>query len=133
MTPAIEPEELVVAIRLPPRAAGTGACFLEFARRHGDFAIVAVAVLLAPGAGGRIAQARVALGGVGPAPLRLTEAEAVLQGALPSPELFARATETTRALDPMEDALVPAWYRRHLAGVLLGRALATAHERMARA
>jgi carbon-monoxide dehydrogenase medium subunit len=132
MTPAIAPEELVVAVRMPAQPAGAGSCFLEYARRHGDFAIVAVAVLLRPDAAGRIAEARVALGGVDAVPLRLPEAEAVLRGATPGPEAFARAAATTAALQPMEDALVPSWYRRHLAGVLLGRALAQAAARMAR-
>jgi CO/xanthine dehydrogenase FAD-binding subunit len=45
--------------------------------------------------------------------------------------IIARAVATTASLDPMEDALVPGWYRRHLAGVLLGRALRIARGRMA--
>ena len=133
MTPGLDPDEVLVAVRLPALPAGAGCCFLEFARRHGDFAIVAVAVTLVPDAAGRIALARIALGGVGPVPLRLPEAEAALRGAAPGAEAFGQAAATTRHLDPLEDALVPAWYRRHLAGVLLGRALATAAGRMGRA
>lgn len=133
MTPALEPEELLIAIRFPALPAGAGSAFVEFARRHGDFAIVAVAATLVPGAYGRIALARIALGGVGPVPLRLPDAEATLSGATPGPDAFARAAEAIAQLDPMEDALVPSWYRRHLAGVLLPRALTLAAERMARA
>jgi carbon-monoxide dehydrogenase medium subunit len=133
MTPALEPDELLVALRIPALPPGAGCAFLEFARRHGDFAIVAVAATLLPDGAGRIAQARIALGGVGPVPLRLPAAEVALAGATPGPEAFARAAEATRDLDPMEDALVPAWYRRHLASVLLPRALATAATRMGRA
>lgn len=133
MTPAIEPDELLLALHVPVWPAGHGHAFVEFARRHGDFGIVSVAVLLQPDGAGRIARASIALGGVGPAPLRLAEAEAALQGAQPGPETFARAGAATRALDPMEDALVPAWYRRHLAGVLVQRALTKAQSRMSRA
>lgn len=128
MSPALAPDELLVAVRFPP-VPPHGHAFLEYARRHGDFAIVAVAVILVPDAAGRVARASVTLGGVGAAPVRLPEAEAMLTGAEPSAALFARAAETTRALDPMEDALVPAWYRRHLARVLLERALASAWRR----
>lgn len=133
MTPGLDPDELLVAMRLTPPPAGAGSCFLEFARRHGDFAIVAVAVTLVPDATGRIARASVALGGVGPVPLRLPEAEAALCGTPPAAAAFARAAEATQGLNPMEDALVPAWYRRHLAGVLVSRALVTAASRMGRA
>lgn len=126
MTPGMEAEELLVAVRIPAQPAGAGHCFLEYARRHGDFAIASVAVMLVPDAAGRIAQARVALGGVGAVPLRLPEAEAALRGA---PDV-TRAVAATKTLEPMEDALVPAWYRRHLAGVLLGRALVIAQSRM---
>lgn len=131
MTPGIEPEELVVAVRIAAQPSGTGSCFLEFARRHGDFAIVSVAVVLVPDAAGRIASARIALGGVGAVPLRLPEAEAALRGR--TAEAFGDAVAVTSTLDPMEDALVPSWYRRHLAGVLLGRALTIAASRMGRA
>lgn len=128
MTPGIEPEELLVAVRIPAQPTGAGHCFLEYARRHGDFAIASVAVMLVPDAAGRIAQARVALGGVGAVPLRLPDAEAALVDA----QDVTKAVAATASLEPMEDALVPAWYRRHLAGVLLGRALAIAQARMGR-
>jgi carbon-monoxide dehydrogenase medium subunit len=129
MTPALAPDELVVSIRIPPLPRH-GHAFLEYARRHGDFAIVAVAVMLMPDGAGRIAGASVTLGGVGAAPVRLAEAEAALAGMEPSATVFSRAAEATRALAPMEDALVPAWYRRHLARVLLERALASAQRRL---
>lgn len=131
MTPGIEQDELVVAVRVPAQPTKAGSCFIEFARRHGDFAIASVAVVLVPDAAGRIASARIALGGVGAVPLRLPEAEALLCGA--AADDFTAVVAATAALEPMEDALVPSWYRRHLAGVLLGRALKTAASRMGRA
>ncbi len=62
--------------KLPPR---TGWGFEEVARRHGDFALAAVAATLTV-ADGKIAQARIALTGVGPTALRAAEAEALLAG-----------------------------------------------------
>ena len=133
MTPSIAPEEMVTALRftLPPPAHG--AAFVEFSRRHGDFAIVSAAALLTPDASGRIAKAVITLGGVGPVPLRLTEAEAQLTGQLPTAALFATAADHARSIDAMEDALVPAWYRCRLAVTLTRRALNLAATRMTHA
>src|SRR5215831_761437 len=46
MTPALEPDEIVVSVRFPRWAAKHGYAFIEFARRHGDFAITSAAALL---------------------------------------------------------------------------------------
>jgi carbon-monoxide dehydrogenase medium subunit len=129
MTPAIEPDEMVTAVRMPLPQRGHGFSFMEFARRHGDFAIVSVAVLLVLAPDRRIARASITLGGVGAVPLRMVEAEALLVGHEPGAALFERAAETCRAIDALEDAQVPGWYRRQLAGVLMARALATARAR----
>jgi len=129
MTPAIEPDELVAAVDLPLPAPGHGSCFLEMARRHGDFAIVAVAVVLTLDADGRIATCAVTLGGVSAIPLRMAEAEAILAGGVPGSALFDRAAGTARGIDALEDAQVPAWYRRQIAETLMQRALAAAHAR----
>jgi carbon-monoxide dehydrogenase medium subunit len=129
MTPAIAPDEMVTAIRiaLPPRH---GHCFLEFSRRHGDFAIVSAAAMLTLDEAGRIATASLTLGGLGPVPVRMAAAEAVLRGAIATPALLAEAAAHFANVEAMEDAQVPAWYRQHLAAVLARRALITAHERL---
>jgi CO/xanthine dehydrogenase FAD-binding subunit len=127
----IAPDELLVAIdfRLPP--ADCGWCCTEIARRHGDFAIVAVAVLLDFGRDGSVNFARVALGGVGPAPVRAAAAEEALMGMTPAPELFRQAGDAAgNAVDPPADIHASAAYRRHLTGVLVRRALATAASRV---
>jgi carbon-monoxide dehydrogenase medium subunit len=89
--------------------------------------------MIALGADGRIARACLALGGVGPVPMRVPDAEAVVTAAVPDPALFARAAEPCEAIEPLEDAFVPPWYRRRLAPVLAERVLATAAMRAASA
>jgi CO/xanthine dehydrogenase FAD-binding subunit len=127
----IAPDELLVAIdfHLPP--ANSGWCCTEIARRHGDFAIVAVAVLLGCGRDRVIDFARVALGGIGPAPLRMIAAEEALLGERPGAELFGRAGDVAaQAVDPPADIHASSSYRRHLTGVLVRRALTTAASRI---
>lgn len=126
----IAPDELLVevAFQLPP--PGAGWCFTEIARRHGDFAIVAAAVLLDFGRDRSVNFARVALGGVGPAPLRMIAAEQALLGEPPSAELFRKAGDVAaEAVDPPADIHASSSYRRHLTGVLVRRALTTAASR----
>jgi carbon-monoxide dehydrogenase medium subunit len=129
MTPALAPEEMVTAVRFPLPPPGQGACFTEFSRRHGDYAIVSAAALLTPSRDGRIAAASLTLGGVGPVPLRLRDAEETLLGATPAPTLFGDIAKAGDGIDAMEDAQIPGWYRRRLATTLMRRALETAHAR----
>ena len=127
-TTAVAPDEVVTAVRFTrpaPRAALT-----EFARRHGDFAVVDTAVSLEPdpersnGSRPGLAGGRVVLGGVAPTPVRVPEAEAVLVGAAPSPEVFADAARAAAdAIDPPDDAAASAAYRRRLTRTLVAQAL----------
>ena len=129
MTPAIEPDEMVTAVEFEPWADGHGFAFLEFARRHGDFAIVGVAVLVKLAADGSIGRASVTLGGVGQAPLRCTAAEALVTGSDGGDAILREAAETCRDIDTMEDVHVSAAYRRQLAATLTRRALRMACDR----
>jgi len=116
----------IVLPKLPPR---TGWGFEEVARRHGDFALAAVAATLTV-ADDAISHARIALTGVGPTPLRAAEAEALLPGHPLDASLVGRAIEAARtAIAPETDLHASSDYRRHLAGVLTGRALAAAWRR----
>ncbi len=75
-------------------------------------------------AGDRIGEARLALTGVGDRPVRAREAEARLAGESLTPEVLAEAAEAVRrAIDPGSDIHATAAYRRHVAGVLTGRAI----------
>jgi CO/xanthine dehydrogenase FAD-binding subunit len=116
----------VVLPKLPPR---TGWGFEEVARRHGDFALAAVAATLTV-SDGAIKQARIALTGVGSKALRAHEAEGLLTGHALDPELTHRVIDAVRAaIEPETDLHASSDYRRHLAGVLTGRALAAAWRR----
>jgi len=120
---------VAIDVHLPP--ADCGWCCTEIARRHGDFAIVAVAVLLGCGRDRSIDFARVALGGVGPAPFRMIAAEQTLLGERPAAELFRGAGDAAaQAVDPPADIHASSSYRRHLTGVLVRRALTTAASRV---
>jgi carbon-monoxide dehydrogenase medium subunit len=125
---ALAPGELVTEIRIPARTgAGLrwGSAFLEFSRRHGDFALAGVAVSVAVDAGGQCAHASIALIGVADRPVLATKAAASLVGHAPSQPKFRDAAEiaATKEIDPSGDIHASADYRRHLARVLIRRAL----------
>lgn len=122
-TTALEPGELLVAVELPARAEGARHAFEELARRHGDFALAGVAVSLAMPGNGAVTEAAVALLGVDDVPV-LSPAAGQLVGRTPDAEAIAAvAEETAAALDPPGDIHATPEYRRHLAGVLVRRAL----------
>jgi len=122
MTPALKPDELLLGLRLSPWGPGHGWAFEEYARRHGDFAIASAAVMLEL-AQGVVERVSVTLGGVGPAPVRVTAAEAVLLGTRALAADLDAAAAHCAAVEASSDSYVPAWYRQHLARVLTRRAL----------
>ena len=122
--------ELLVEVAIPPGPPGSGTAFVEVARRHGDFALVGVAAQITLDQKGQCAQARIALLSVGDGPVLAANAAAVLKGRTvdaPAIEEAARAAETD--VDPPGDIHASAAYRRHLARVLVGRALQKAAQR----
>jgi aerobic carbon-monoxide dehydrogenase medium subunit len=127
MTPAIELNEMVVGIRFPQWAQNHGYAFVEFSRRHGDFAITSAAVLLEGDAAGKITRASVTIGGMGTAPVRAREVEQAIAGQVPNGALLRDACESCRKLDAIDDVQAPASYRQHLAAVLARRALEKAY------
>jgi carbon-monoxide dehydrogenase medium subunit len=129
LTSAVEPTEVLTAIRFSSWPAWHGYAFEEFARRHGDFAIVSAAVLLEADAAGRITRAAVTLGGMGTAPVRAGELESALIGQAPDTEFLRQACESCRSFDALDDVHAPASYRQHLATVMSRRALEKAYTR----
>ena len=123
MTPSIELNEMVIAIRLPLWPAGHRAAFVEFARRHGDFAIVSAAALLEQDGAGRITRASVTIGGIAVAPVRAVAVEAAIVGQVASSDLFRDACESCRSIEALGDVHASPEYRQHLATVLPRRAL----------
>jgi carbon-monoxide dehydrogenase medium subunit len=132
MTPALEEGELLVDISLDIWPEGHGYAFEEFARRHGDFAIVGVAALCTADAQGRLDRVSLTVCGVAAGPVRLHAVEAALRGQPMNQDALRLASDAARELDVMTDAHVSTDYRQHLAGVLTERALQTAFSRVAR-
>lgn len=125
---ALRPDELLVEVRLPAHER-SGTAFLEIARRHGDYALVGVAVVVDLD-GDQTRRVRMAFTGVGPAPVRVEEAEAAVTGV---PLTDRRYTEIGRIvssrLEPESDIHASADYRKEVAGVLAVRALRRAVQR----
>jgi carbon-monoxide dehydrogenase medium subunit len=128
MMPNLAPEEVLVHAEFTCWDKSHGASFQEFARRHGDFAIVAVGCLLEL-EDDKIKRAALAIGGARQTPYRLTAAEQALKGAPANEKSFTAAAELAAKEDAMSDAYVQAPYRQRLARVLTARALAEAAER----
>jgi len=139
---ALRPGELLRELRLPPPPPNTGGVYVrQTPRKQMDIAVVGVAVLLtldsstgSGQSGGRIRQARVALGAVAPTPIRALETEAMLEGQPPGEALFAQATEAAAAeARPISDQRGSAEFRRHLVRVTTERCLQEAVRRARRA
>lgn len=129
LTTSLAPDEMLTEIELPKLAAHTGWGFEEVARRDGDFALAAVAATLTM-AQGRVAQARIAMMGVGETPLRATAAEALLSGASLDARTVGLVVDAVRAaIQPNTDLHASSDYRRHLAGVLAERVIQAAWAR----
>jgi aerobic carbon-monoxide dehydrogenase medium subunit len=123
LTTALASTELLTEVWFPSVARGAGSAWLELARRHGDYALVGVGAVVTL-QGDRIGDARLALTGVGDRPVRAREAEARLAGEPLTPGVLGDAAEAIRrAIDPGSDIHATAAYRRHVAGVLAGRAI----------
>ncbi|MET0536876.1 MAG: FAD binding domain-containing protein [Xanthobacteraceae bacterium] len=126
MTTALEEEELLTEVRLPIPAPDTRFGFYEFNRRAGDFAL-AMALASYRLHEGLISEARVALGAVEEQPRRIEEAEGALVGRPPERATFELAAEAAAAVvEPLDDVITSADYRRDLTRTVTRRALEAA-------
>ena len=130
LSTALRPGEMVVELRYPRPAAGTGMAFVEFARRLGDFALAGAAATLTM-RDGICERARLTIIGMGFGPFRAHAAEEILVerrlGSGEFREAFAAAAaKVVAAVKPADDVHASSSYRRHLAGVVTVRALETA-------
>jgi aerobic carbon-monoxide dehydrogenase medium subunit len=113
---ALGPCDVLTAIRLPAVTATPRVGFAEFARRHGDYAMVGLAAA-AKADGKALSDVRLAYFGVGNTPVRAKGAEAALAGGGIDEAVKALASD----LDPAADVQATAATKMHLAGVLLRR------------
>jgi aerobic carbon-monoxide dehydrogenase medium subunit len=123
MTTDVRADELITEIRIPMLPGDTRCGFAEFSRRPGDFGIAMVAASYRI-ADGRIAEPRLAVGGVEDRPRRILEAERCLAGATLTGEAFREAASVAAAaVDPLEDGINDAAFRRSLLLALVPQAL----------
>ena len=123
LTTSLMPDEILTEARFPVMPTGAGYAIEEFARRKGDFAIAAIAVMLVRD-GERCTTARLATAGIGPIPARLREAEAILEErGLGEAAIAAAAEKAAELVEPMSDQNGSAEFRRHLTAVLARRAV----------
>ncbi|MQA16747.1 MAG: xanthine dehydrogenase family protein subunit M [Pseudonocardiaceae bacterium] len=125
---SLAPDEFAVELRIPVTAVErTGSAFVEVSRRHGDLPMCGASTVVQLDEDGAVANARIALCGVGQRPMRARDTEDLLLGQRPADELLAQAAElTAAATDPIGDCHASAAFRRHLARVLTRRSLQTA-------
>ena len=124
-TTALEPEEILVEITIPPLPRHTGYAFMELARRHGDYAQAGVAALIKLDESGYCRQARLVYLNVGEIPVVADKVATTMIGEIPSLELSAEIAwnAAQNEIDPTGDIHATAKYRRHLAFVLGKRAI----------
>jgi aerobic carbon-monoxide dehydrogenase medium subunit len=123
MTTDVRTDELITEIRIPILPADARCGFAEFSRRPGDFGIAMVAASYRI-TGGRIAEPRLAVGGVEDRPRRILEAERTLAGAMPTGDAFRKAARVVAAaVDPLDDGIDDAAFRRSLLLALVPQAL----------
>ena len=131
MIPNLAPDELLTKISFRYWSLNHGFGFEEFARRHGDFAIVAVAALLEVD-DGKITRAAISIGGANISPVRLVKAEEALIGMLANEDTYKVAADIAQEIESISDAYVTSQYRQRLAGTLVQRALVKAGDRVNR-
>ena len=126
LTTSLEPDEILTAVRVPKLGPGWGYRYEKFHRTAQSWATVGVAALVRR-SNGSVAEARIGLTNMGPAPVRARAAEDAAAGVDASRDaLRAAAARADEGTDPPGDLHGAPDYRRHLARVLTGRALAAA-------
>jgi CO/xanthine dehydrogenase FAD-binding subunit len=131
MTTSLGPTEILTEIKVPVTPPGAGSAVKEFSRRHGDFAIAAVAAIVTCAADGGLS-ARLSTGGISAVPGRLRSAEEVLQRAGLTAAAITRAADAAavEVAEPLSDRNGSADYRRELTRTLTQRAVSEAAQRM---
>jgi aerobic carbon-monoxide dehydrogenase medium subunit len=124
LTTALDPDEIITEMRLPPWPPSRRFAFQEFAQRRGDFAMSGVALYYDLDKSHKVIDAHVGAIGVAERPLRLSAVEAVLNGnSIDDAVVAAAAKAAASAVTPQDDIHASAAYRRALTGTLVERAL----------
>lgn len=124
-TTALEPDELLTEVRVPPLAADATGLYTRHLRTAAEHRPLASVALLARRQGSVCTEVRIAVGASTPIPTRVARAEACLTGKAITPNLVAEAAAIVAAdITPVDDARGSADYRRHIVGVVARRSLA---------
>lgn len=130
MTTALQPQEMLLSVRFPKFNVGEVCAYRMFNRRHGDYALVAVATTLTV-QDGLVQRMRLAISGTAPVPERLDAVTAAFEGRpVTSAWPMEVADAVVNAVQPDDDERVPATYRRELAHTLTVSALTRALEKL---
>ncbi len=130
-TTALTPEEILVEVELPAITSRTGWSFMEVARRHGDYAMMGVAVLLTIDDRNACRSARLVYLGAGGGPVDARGAAGLLHGEQIGEAVIEAAASMAaeQEIDPWGSVHATPAYQRHLAHVLTRRAVRQAWER----
>jgi len=130
LTTDLQDDEMLAEIAIPLPSGPTGGCFMEVARRQGDFALAGVAAIVSLDAEGSCTDVRLTCCGVGDTPVDVSATAVSLIGTRCSAHAIdAVRAEVQRTISPAGNVHASADYQRHVAGVLAARALRTAYER----
>jgi carbon-monoxide dehydrogenase medium subunit len=129
---ALAEDEILVALRVPAFAPGTGWAYEKLKRKTGDWATAGAAVVLrmTGGPAGKVSEVRIGLTNVAPTALRATDAEKALAGQpINDATLDAAAKAVMAICDPAEDLRGDRAYKTAMAGQMVRRALRAAAAR----
>ena len=132
LTTSLADDEMIIAVRIPVLLPATGWSYMEFARRHGDYALAGICALVTLDGDGRCTKARLSACGIASTAVRLASAEEELTGDMLDETAIARAAKAARdAVTAVDDSQASTAYRRHLVDTLTRRTLIQAKGRVA--
>jgi carbon-monoxide dehydrogenase medium subunit len=127
---ALQPGEILTAIRIPEPTERSGGAYFKLERKVGDYAVAGAAVQLTLDADGKVEQAGIGLTNLGMAPIRAADAEEALVGHAPDDDTIAAAARAAAdATEPIADRRGSVEYKTNMARVLTARAIRKALER----
>ena len=129
MMPSISDEEILTSISIPVWKNPHGYAFIEFARRHGDFAVCGAGTLVEIDANDIIRKVAIVVAGVDVKPLRLSTLETDLIGKKATEDTLEYACSSAKKIEAISDVYFSTQYRQRLAGTLVKRSLEVAIER----